>query len=403
MDIKICKWFNDADSPVMFMIDDLANTWVDMNRNGQVEPGEDWGYFKDHEHSSFRYLERQLLSPFPDVKVTFFVPVGVRSGIIKQPLFKQISKPINADEESRRFFSFIHSHPRFELAYHGTTHGQAGEKAEDFIQEWDSFSNVEDAVQRTEQGIETFKDAVGVRPQGGKYCGYVSNRYSDDSIDATGFLWWCRYWNRGVLERNSGDISGRDFDKRSNFDVKRFGKNDVVDIPSTVNGEMLNSLYRPGKTFKGLVKRILKEPLIRMKLREIDFLLKHKLVISIQEHIAPARDDGKRQNPNIFDDRQSLTHIFRYLQKKKVWYCTGTELAVYVNTRDKVNIVVQDGRTFRLEYDPCPHHQMITLRFKQKRGSVLLPDQTSVNITNGIANLKVMDGNYMVIESATKT
>lgn len=393
MDIKICKWFNDANSPVMFMIDDLANTWVDLNQNGQVDLGEDWGYFKDHEHSSFRYLQQYILKPFPEVKVTFFVPVGIRSGILEQPRFKQISLPINADEDSKEFFSSIHSDPRFELAYHGTNHGRAGKKAEEFIQEWESFTTIEEAVRSIQQGMDIFKDAVGARPLGGKYCGYVSNAHSDASIDETGFLWWCRYWNRGVLEPDSEGISGHDRNKRTNYDLKTFGMNGVIDIPSTVNGEMLNRLYQPSDTLKGLIKRIMRKQLIRLKLREIDYLLKNRLVISIQEHIAPSRDDGKRQNPNIFDDTRSLTLIFRYLQDKKVWYCTGTELARYANTRDQTRLV-QQGKTFRLEHNQNTNSQIISLRFKQKQGSVLLPDRSVAEIVNGIANVKIMDGNY---------
>lgn len=35
----------DAQSPVMFMIDDFANVWVDKNENNKLDKGEDWGTF----------------------------------------------------------------------------------------------------------------------------------------------------------------------------------------------------------------------------------------------------------------------------------------------------------------------------------------------------------------------
>lgn len=45
--MKICKWYKNAISPVIFMIDDLANVWVDSNNNDSLDIGEDWGFLKD--------------------------------------------------------------------------------------------------------------------------------------------------------------------------------------------------------------------------------------------------------------------------------------------------------------------------------------------------------------------
>ena len=53
----------------------------------------------------------------------------------------------------------------------------------------------------------------------------------------------------------------------------------------------------------------------------------------IQEHISPSREDSKRQTPNIFDNKESLRIIFKYLKKKKVWYCTCSELAKWVKVK----------------------------------------------------------------------
>ncbi len=41
--IRKAKWFNNADSPVMLMIDDLANAWHSKSGNSTWCFGGDWG------------------------------------------------------------------------------------------------------------------------------------------------------------------------------------------------------------------------------------------------------------------------------------------------------------------------------------------------------------------------
>ncbi|GIP27530.1 hypothetical protein J23TS9_26600 [Paenibacillus sp. J23TS9] len=399
MQIERCKWYNNARSPVLFMIDDLANAWVDTSGNGIVDEGEDWGFFRDEERSSFRFLQERVLADHPEVKVTFFVPVGERVGMIRNPVCSMYSKPINADEASRDFFRQVHQHPSFELAYHGTTHGVVGEEAKDFVQEWASFSSLNEALVRIGEGLDIFMDAVGTRPMGGKYCGYTSNTFSDESIDESGFEWWCRYWNRGKTESSNDPSCGTDSDPVTNYDVKRFGKSGVLDIPSTVNGALLNSVYHGRNTIKDIVKQTFKKSFIRWKLREIDGLLKRRLVISVQEHIAPSRDDGKRQSPNIFDDRESLLQIFRHIRGKKVWYCTCSELADYVNLRDHVQIEHRDQHHFELRHEAQYRKKLLSLWFGEKRPfRIMLPDRSALNVVDGVANLPVLEGIYSIVD-----
>ncbi len=383
------------------MIDDLANTWVDTNNSGSLDLGEDWGYFKNHENSSFRYLNEKILKCFPKVKVTFFVPVGVRVGILENPLFCQTSIPMNADEESKQFFRSIHEEPNFELAYHGITHGKVGKQAVDFVQEWATFINLDEAKNTINEGINIYQDAIGVKPRGGKYCGYTGNAFSDESINQSGFSWWFRYWNRGISKGvGDDDICGQDQNPITNFDVKRFGSNQVIDIPSTVYGGLLNGAMNPmDLSIKGIIKRIFKKSFIRWKLREIDYLLEHHLVISVQEHIAPSRDDGKRQSPNIFDDQRSLLGIFHYLEDKNVWYCTGSELADYVNLRDRVTVVSVENNIFLLEHPKEYSDQVITLKFSENEPCrIKLPNKIHINVKEGLANLPVMEGEYLIIK-----
>ncbi|MCI3147614.1 hypothetical protein C5137_15580 [Bacillus cereus] len=396
MNIKMAKWLNNADAPVLFMIDDLANVWVDTNKDGKLALGGDWGFWKNEEKSSFRYLNEVILNDFPKVKVTFFVPVGTRVGMIKNPILPFISKKIDADEETKKFFMEIHENPKFEIAYHGTTHGEVGESNLDFKQEWELFRDVEEAIRVVEHGKGIYKDAIGVNPSGGKYCGYTSNEFSDVSIDKTGFTWWCRYWNRGVEDELIPNITGNDTNKITNFDVKKFGDNKVIDIPSTINGALLNDLLNKNdKSFKGFIKSMLKNLLIKKRMKELDFLLENNLVISIQEHIAPSRDDGRRQGPNIFDDRCSLLYIFNYLKDKNVWYCTGSELAEYVRTRDNCKFKQIDEKSFIIESSGYKSKQLISLCIDEETVSgIHLPNGIYIKKDKKYINVPILEGIY---------
>ena len=401
--IEICKWHNNAASPVLFMIDDLANVWVDTNGNGEVDLEEDWGYGKDSEKSSFKYLKEVILKDFPNVKVTFFTPVGIRAGMIEKTSIKSVSKRINCDEETKEFFRDIHNNPRFEIAYHGTTHGRAGKTNNDFMQEWELYKSLEEANRTINYGKGIYKEVFGEYPKGGKYCGYISNTISDSSIDVAGFLWWCRYCNldtKNAIEKGHFNrfFHGDDSCSITNFDIKKFGSNKVIDIPSTIDGGMFNGIFNINtKTLKGIVKKILKRYLIRKKVKKLQFFIRNNLVISIQEHISPARDDGRRQKPNIFDDRESLKFIFNFLKDKNLWYCTGSELAEYVILRDSVKIISRMGKIFSLESNIEKPEKEITLKINDRSSFIKTPKGDYLKISNGIVNVPLLAGEYEAI------
>lgn len=401
MKVEICKWYGGAVAPVVLMIDDLCNVWVDANGNGIIDPGEDWGYAGRGQNSSLVFLEEKLLKYFPQVKVTFFVPVGIRAGVVENPAVHFISRMINYSPEAKEFFRSVSDNPRYEVAYHGTTHGKPGKEAKDFIQEWETYDNLEQAKEVINAGKDIFREVFGVYPAGGKYCGYVANSFSDDSIDQSGFSWWCRYCNVGLDQSGDCAIGGEDFNQLTNFDVKYFGKNNVLDIPTTLHGSLLSSVLNPGAyNLKGIAKRFLKILFVKMKLKKLDYLLENHLVVCIQEHIAPARVDGRRQTPNIFDDLHSLRTIMQYLKRRKVWYCTCSELARYVAVRDNTKIECLSGRTFdiRTESPLAAGGGVLTLILKSvQEGNILQPDGTLVTVCNHLADIKVMNGIYALV------
>jgi hypothetical protein len=380
MNLEICKWFNNAASPFIFMIDDLANVWVDFNNNGVMDLGEDWGYFKRSRNSSMEYLENVILKDYPNIKVTFFVPVGIREGVISNPSIPAVSKMINVDEASRDFFKSLYNDPRYELAYHGTTHGKSGKRAEDFIQEWELFENLEQAIETIEYGKGIFMDVCGEYPKGGKYCGYKYNKFSDESIEQTGFLWWCRNMFDGM-------------------DVSYFGKNNLIDIPATVSTETFNFLKKQVKySLKYIIKRLIRPYYLLVKYNRLKYLSDNKLVISIYTHISPARVDGLRQKPNIFDDCDSIKRIFNYFKGKNVWYCTCSELSDYIRARNSLIITEETAEYFQLKI--CSHdymkneHEISLLTKRKNKKKIIAPDGTKYIIKNGIVNIKSQSGKY---------
>lgn len=340
MQVRVAPWPNDVDSPVIFMIDDLANVWIDTNRNGRVDWGEDWGYAQDSEGSSLKFLEEQILARFPDVKVTFFVTVGERAPVIRNGRYPCYARPINATDESKIFFKRLHDSYQYELAYHGLTHGIPGtSSSKEFVQEWVSYRSLEEAIRTIEEGKRIYFDVCGEFPKGGKYCGFVKNAFSDKSIEDTGFLWCCREWSRGM--------SGIPDEER--FAVKYFGQRRVIHIPCTVSGGVVG--LRPTLATSHGVRRYLGYWRSWFRMRwQVTKLLYARQVVSIQEHIAPSREDGVRQRPNIFDDKESLLSIFRFLAGKNVWYATGTEVAEYFEARENIQIRVMTNNMFQLQY-----------------------------------------------------
>ena len=303
---------------------------IKLTFGGIIQPEEDWGYAGLDENGAYQFLEREILLVNPKVKATFFVPVGRRVDIINNSKIKSYPYPINKTTKSREFFSYVHNKTPHELAYHGLTHGVAGVERRDFTQEWEGFNDLDEAKNSINKGKKIFKETIGEFPVGGKYCGYKSNEFSDKSIDETNFKWWCRYYNKGIESIEDKDMVGIDANPLSNYNIKYFGKKKVIDIPTTMTGSLFNKSKTTRNPITKIKQTIFKKLFIREKLKQLDFLLENNLIISIQEHMSPARVDGKRQNPNIFDDKRSLRIILEYLKTKNVWYCTCTELANWI-------------------------------------------------------------------------
>lgn len=392
--IKITKWLNNVSSPVVLMIDDLTNAWADMNNNGVIDLSEDWGILKDKEKSSFKYLIDDLLREFSNIKITFFVPIGPRAPLANISEIYFNSQMINCDNESITFYRNIHSNPRFELAYHGTTHGKSGDHYSDFVQEWETFHSQDEANNAVCYGKKVLEEVVNGRINGGKYCGNLSNEFSDNSIANSNFDWWCRYYNGGIINKKPHKCYGNDTNPVTAFDLKMFSDKKIVDIPSTLNGDLFNSLLEPKIiTFRDLMRFILRKALYFKKCKRMNFLLKNNLVITIQEHISPARNANGIQRPNIFTDKGSLLLIFKYLAKKNVWYCTCSELSNYFRIRTTISIV-ENNKEFYFQHISCFINSLITLKFDKKKVKVVTPSSKIYYTNNSLITLAIEDGIY---------
>lgn len=322
MEIKICKWKDDKSAPVMLMVDDFANKYMIP-----AKMGSDWGGRCEEANSFYDLFCKPMLQKYPYLKLTLFLVVGPREPIVNNGK-KYYSQEISDNNEFKEFLRKLSHHPNFELAYHGYTHGLCTEKG--FIQEWCTFSDLTEAMERIKMAKSVYKEVSGIDFSGGKYCGYLSNDFSDDSILNTGFRWWCRYYD-GVLFKGAED-------KRLSFDVKTFGH--VVDIPSTIEGNLFSlrsfrTYFHPREFLKALYQKIKYGITIEKKL---DTLVENGHVISIQEHTSPEREDKKKQYPNVITDKDNLMYIFNYLQKYNLWYATGDEIARYYLASTSVKI-----------------------------------------------------------------
>ncbi len=326
MMIEIAKWKHNAQSPVILMVDDLANIWMKKGEHTDLQIGEDWGHFANEKNSMWSFLNENLYSLYPHIKTTFFLVVDKRTPQTKDTSYTY-AQAIDKDEKFIEFLNQLDSDKNVELAYHGTTHGQVGNASTDFIQEWDTYESLDQAIETIESGKELFKKVLGHYPEGGKYCGYKKGKYGDISINKTNFSWWCRDW-----DAVSKDDHGRE---DLSYELEYFG--DTIDMPSTISGSW-SSIKVPRMSKKYLISifRMLFEN--KSLEKSIYTLYKKRQIISIQEHSSPYRTDKQIQYPNIVTDMPNLQYIFGLLEKLDVWYATGTEIADYFRLYTNIEI-----------------------------------------------------------------
>lgn len=367
--LKIAKWYNNFQAPSVLMIDDLSDAYINVYNESYKN---DWGYLCDTVGSSIDFLKKELLTKYPNIKITFFVPYERHNVINENSHYTYKKYALGEREEYTVFLKELVSKGH-EIAHHGSNHGQYIDKKnpstlQNWIHEWALFENIEEGVNTTLKGVERFKDTCGIDIVGGKYCGYISNQISETIIDNCNFLYWCARSNIHIQDHSE----------------YFFGENKIISFPTNFAGNSFIRLsYKTGNIKKDKIKKILKylQPLYNV----LSYIKLYRLyskgqIISIQEHISPSTSAGLVQSANIITDISSLQRIFGFLNRRSIWHATCEEIAQYISIRDNSTIEIQNDK--------------VTIDFTNKKGL----ENTTISIT-GKVPYSLINGENQVFSS----
>jgi hypothetical protein len=331
--LRVARWPGGAAAPLNLMVDDLADVWIPAP--GCRGRERDWGNLGRGPDSAWRFVERTLLEPFPDLRISLFIPVN-RQPLASPPAGSRFHS-IAQRPEMVEFLRGLEAHPRVECCYHGKDHFRGEGAARD--QEFRTFSSVEEAVAETRRGLEIWDQVFRRPPVGGKYPGYASNDHSDAAVAEAGFRWWCRSFNRGVIQSSHPSTEA--------MTPAWFVSGRVLDLPSNLAGNVLPPWLRHEwhKWPKRLVQRCRMKRVAHGQIRQ---LVEHGLPLTLQEHIAPSREDGRRQGVNLQDDRSALAWMLRQACGQPLWHAHPSEIADHWRLRERTRLHFVAG-TLRLE------------------------------------------------------
>jgi hypothetical protein len=316
--LRVAQWPGGAAAPLNLMIDDLADVFIPACGFHGAE--RDWGHLGRGPDSAWRFVEERLLTPFPELRISAFIPVN-RQPWVEPPAGSRFH-PIDQRPEMVMFLRELAAHPRVECCYHGKDHFRGLGTARD--QEFRTYATLEDAVAETQQGLEIWDRVFGVPPRGGKYPGYAFNETSDEAVAICGFRWWCRRFNRTQIQ--SSDTPAAELAPIWLRDGA------LLEMPSTLAGNVLPPLLRDEwiRWPKRLLQRRHMRHLVRRQWKQL-CAFGHPL--TIQEHIAPSREDGLRQRNNLQDDVSALSWMMKDLTGVPLWHAHLSEIADHLRLR----------------------------------------------------------------------
>ncbi len=326
---EISNWYNNFQTPAVLMIDDLSDAYIDVYEESHKN---DWGYLCDLKGSAFHFLHNKLLSHFPYIKITFFVPY-LKHNVINDNSLYSIKKYALGERNEYREFLLRLIKQGHEIAHHGSNHGKYINEEnpiidKNWVHEWLLFDSIEIGMKTTLNGVKEFKKICNINIIGGKYCGYQERGNSQEIIDKCDFLYWCDKPISGYSEKE-----------------KFFGENNIIAFPTNFAGSSFVRLkYFTGDKQRDRKKKIFKylQPLYSLysyiKLYRM-YVSRH--IISIQEHISPSTTAGTVQSLNIVSDIKSLKKIFKFLKRLNIWYANCQEIANYIYVRENCELIVK--------------------------------------------------------------
>ena len=338
-----CLYYNDHKTAATLMIDDPS--FVSIMQDGKIVPQSDWGGGLTASGSIYRYVADTLLTWFPEIRGTFFFPVadhGLMNPNSNYELY------YNRDATAQRKFFEI-SGQFFEVAYHGTDHGRYRDQSNcALFDNWDQeFSYVTlDDVPRIRSMIDKIEELYDIHMTGGKYPGYAKNKCARTVVESLGFRWWAA----------DSDMIDRKCEKNRHA---YYEGQKVLLLPTNISGSIFlrNIAKRSSSSWKSIIEK--KMPLLRpvygvyeaLKAEAyISYLYENRMILSVQEHFVNLRTDGKRQDPNIYDDVFSVCKIYSLLRGADLWHTTCGQLAHYIESYDHSSLVQRENGLWELSY-----------------------------------------------------
>jgi hypothetical protein len=317
------KWFNNYNSPVIFGIDDLHNSYYNYDLLSQkIHPKYDFGYGGLNKKSIFTYINNHLFNKYPELKYTIFLPFGKLSALMDG---KTISYDIYKTDEFKELLKYIIKSGN-EIAYHGHHYGikNATSDKKTWCREFDGFENKDKYFKMIKNDIVKFEQEFDYKIKGGRTPCYMFEDNLIDGLVDIGFDWW-----------------SFDYKPFTNNISMKYKQHNIIEMPSNLSGDIFNIRDNEIKNILRKIKSVYK----------ISNMIKNQEVISIAEHFMTSRIDGKRQSPNVYDDINSLDYLFGYLRNKSIWYATFTEVAEYYKNYNTVTIIKKDDNTYEIKAD----------------------------------------------------
>lgn len=326
---RISKWFNNYQAPVVLMIDDLSDAYVEVFNETYKN---DWGYLCDGPGSSYDFLKNSLLKYFPLIKITFFVPY-LRHNVISDHSQFKVKKYALGERKDYTDFLIRLKIAGHEIAHHGSNHGQyldpnIPSTANNWTHEWALYKDRNEGMKTILTGVNKFHNECHINIVGGKYCGHTTINNSKEIIDKCNFLYWCD---------KPSYMSGK-------ADEHYFGKNNIISFPINFSGNSFIKLkYLTGHTLRDKKKKFFKYFQFLYSFYsyiKLYKLYKNSQIISIQEHNSPSTTAGTIQAVNIVTDIDSLKKIFSFLNNLSIWYATCEDIAKYIYIREQSKIEI---------------------------------------------------------------